>query len=164
MPDLLFSRTLGSEDETRAFGAAFAPVLAPGDTLLLEGDLGAGKSFLARSLIQTLMSDKGAIEDVPSPSFTLVQVYEFAKYDVWHADLYRIETIDEIEELGLEEAFGTSVCLVEWPDRLGDLRPWGALTLRMAMTGEAGVRRIDAFGPQSWSERLSSVLGEAERV
>ena len=109
--------------------ARIGSALQPGDTLLLEGGIGAGKTHFARALIQSLQDEP---EDVPSPSFTLVQEYDTRAGPLWHADLYRLTGPDDIAELGLEEAFETAICLVEWPDRLGPLRPGTALTLAFA--------------------------------
>jgi tRNA threonylcarbamoyladenosine biosynthesis protein TsaE len=131
---------LSSEQETAAFAARLAPVLRAGDTILLQGDLGAGKSHFARSLIQARLAALGRVEDVPSPTFTLVQVYDCGSVEIWHCDLYRLGGPDDILELGLDDAFETAICLVEWPDRLGPLAPAGALTLSLAMTGTPGVR------------------------
>ena len=86
----------------------------------------AGKTHFARNLIQSLMAEP---EDVPSPTFTLVQAYDTPSGEIWHCDLYRLSAAEEVDELGLTEAFDTAICLVEWPDKLGPLAPRGALTL-----------------------------------
>jgi tRNA threonylcarbamoyladenosine biosynthesis protein TsaE len=114
--------------------------LRAGDCLLLEGQIGAGKSHFARAFIQARL---GRAEDVPSPTFTLVQSYQ-ADVEIWHADLYRLSHPDEVLELGLDEAFDSAICLIEWPDRLGSLLPKGAMRLRFALAGEG--RRV-AFLP-----------------
>lgn len=123
---------LAGPDETARLGQWFAHRLRAGDCLLLEGPIGAGKSHFARSLIQARL---GRAEDVPSPTFTLVQTYE-ADIEIWHADLYRLTHPDEVLELGLEAAFATAICLIEWPERLGSHAPPGALQLRFATEGE----------------------------
>ncbi|GFE64775.1 hypothetical protein KIN_18490 [Litoreibacter roseus] len=94
--------------------------------------MGAGKTFFARAFIQHLMTQTGLVEDVPSPTFTLVQTYDVADQEIWHADLYRLTGPEALFELGLEEAFDTAICLIEWPDRLGELTPAHALTLSFA--------------------------------
>lgn len=123
-------------------GAALAGRLAPGDAVLLEGALGAGKSALARAAIAALLAEDGRVEDIPSPTFTLVQVYETARGPVWHADLYRLSAPEEAVELGLDEALETAICFVEWADKLGPLRPSGALTATLEMTDPGEGRRL----------------------
>lgn len=120
--------TLGSAEEAGRFGARLGQCLRPGMTLLLEGPVGAGKSHVARAAIR---ARAGAATEVPSPSFTLVQVYDTPSGEIWHADLYRLTDPAEVEELGLAEAMGQAIVLVEWPDRLGSLRPPDAITLRL---------------------------------
>jgi tRNA threonylcarbamoyladenosine biosynthesis protein TsaE len=94
--------------------------LRKGDVVALWGDLGAGKTTFARSLIQTLV---GKPIEVPSPTFTLVQIYDSLQGEIWHCDLYRLKDPEEIFEIGLEDAFYQAICLVEWPERLGNLLP-----------------------------------------
>ncbi|WP_425044889.1 tRNA (adenosine(37)-N6)-threonylcarbamoyltransferase complex ATPase subunit type 1 TsaE [Primorskyibacter sp. S87] len=115
------------------FANRLGQLLRPGDCILLEGQIGAGKTHLARSLIQSLLDEP---EDVPSPTFTLVQTYETRAGELWHADLYRLSSVTEIEELGLIEAFEEAICLVEWPDRLGNLAPEDALTISFTQGGD----------------------------
>ena len=131
---------LGDADATARLGQWFAAHLRAGDCLLLEGQIGAGKSHFARAFIQARL---GRAEDVPSPTFTLVQSYQ-ADVEIWHADLYRLSHPDEVLELGLDEAFDSAICLIEWPDRLGSLLPKGAMRLRFTLEGEG--RRV-AFLP-----------------
>lgn len=153
--------TLKSEAETRAFAQALAPNLKAGDTLLLEGPIGAGKTFFARALIQSRLQESGVHEDVPSPTFTLVQTYADDACDIWHADLYRLTGPDEIFELGLEDAFDTAICLIEWPDKLGALAPTNALSLSFATGPGETEREVLASGPAEWLRRVSHVQGVA---
>ena len=107
----------------RALAAANWRHFWAGDTLLLQGPIGAGKTHLARALIQARQSAAGrAAEDVPSPSFTLVQTYEAGETEIWHADLFRLGNAAEADELGLTDAFDAAICLIEWPERLGSHR------------------------------------------
>ena len=138
MRDALF---LADPDATTRLAQAFAPVLRAGDVLLLDGDIGAGKSHFARSLIQTIL---GRAEDVPSPTFTLVQTYDGPVCEIWHSDLYRLSAVEEVEELGLLDAFDTAICLVEWPDRLQEEAPDTALRLTLT-TPENGEGRNVTF-------------------
>lgn len=131
------SLTLSSEDETARLARSLAPHLQGGDIILLEGSIGAGKSFFARALILSLLETP---EDIPSPTFTLVQTYNAPKFEVWHCDLYRLTSPYEAQELGLEDAFDTALCLVEWPDRLGDLAPKDALLLTLEATDTPQIR------------------------
>ena len=111
--------TILIEAEMLELGARLGRALRAGDTVALIGGLGAGKTTLARGLVQSLLPH----EIVPSPTYTLVQTYDFPEFTLWHCDLYRLEHPDEAYELGLIDAMGEEVCLLEWPDRLGDLLP-----------------------------------------
>ena len=139
---------LPTEADTTQLGQALARVLGAGDCVLLEGSIGAGKSHLARALIRTLRDPD---EEVPSPTFTLVQTYPGTP-DIWHADLYRLTHPDEVHELGLEAAFDAAICLIEWPDRLGAYTPENPIRLRLDPKGAGRVAQIwlgarpDSFG------------------
>ncbi|WP_132696047.1 tRNA (adenosine(37)-N6)-threonylcarbamoyltransferase complex ATPase subunit type 1 TsaE [Rhodovulum steppense] len=154
--------TLASEAGMRAFADRMAGLLRAGDTILLEGSIGAGKTAFSRALIGALRARAGLPpEDVPSPTFTLVQVYQAGPIEIWHADLYRLSHPDEVVELGLDEAFGTALCIVEWPDRLGDLAPAGALRLRLAQGADEESREaVLSFSDPAWSDRLDAALAE----
>lgn len=109
---------LPDEAATARLGALIAPHLRAGDVVYLSGELGAGKSSLARGLIRALTT---ADQDVPSPTFTLIQSYDTPKFALQHLDLYRIETPEETWELGLDDLLVSSVLLIEWPERLAHL-------------------------------------------
>jgi tRNA threonylcarbamoyladenosine biosynthesis protein TsaE len=147
--------TLTSPDQTAAFATRLGALLRGGDTLLLEGPIGAGKTHFARSLIQSRME---VVEDVPSPTFTLVQTYDLPDTEIWHADLYRLSGPQEVVELGLSDAFDTAICLVEWPDRLGELKPVEALTLTLSQ-GETDDMRtlVLTWDAPSWDARLKGL-------
>lgn len=110
-----FSFFLENEEATKLFSQNLALSLKPGDLVTLQGDLGTGKSTIARTIIQTLANDNTM--DVPSPTFTLVQSYQLPKFEIIHADLYRLSMAEEIDELGLHEAREKNILLVEWPER-----------------------------------------------
>lgn len=112
--------TSNSEIETAAIAAQLAQSCRGDDIFMLAGTLGAGKSVFARAFIQSLM---GADTEVPSPTFTLVQTYDTPKGPLWHFDLYRLQSPDEIFEIGWEEAISSGISLVEWPERLGPYVP-----------------------------------------
>lgn len=134
-----------SPEETAHAARQLGSRLTCGDVVLLEGPVGAGKTHFARHLIQSLLTDP---EDIPSPTFTLVQTYDTRAGPLWHSDLYRIGSTLEIEELGLIEAFETAICLVEWPDRLGELTPGNALTIRLAHMEDEDTRQMHVI----WSD------------
>ena len=115
--------TLRGTRDTERLAAAIAPHLAAGDFVGLVGGLGAGKSVFARALVGARLASQGRTESVPSPTYTLVQVYHLGSVELWHADLYRIGAPGEIEELGLLDALDTAICVVEWSDRLGPSMP-----------------------------------------
>lgn len=137
--DFTLSIDLPSPDATADLAARLATRLRAGDVLLLEGPIGAGKTHFARALIQSLLPTP---EDVPSPTFTLVQVYDGPSTAIWHSDLYRLTHPDEVTELGLTDAFDDAICLVEWPDRLGDMAPASALHLSFDPGRQDDARRL----------------------
>ncbi len=130
-----------SEPETIAFAARIAKTLKSGDVVLLSGDLGAGKSVFARAVIRVLSGNPAL--DVPSPTYTLVQVYETPVGPVWHFDLYRLKSPDEVFELGWDDALADGIVLVEWPERLGGTirLPKSCFYIQIAGDG-LGSRRI----------------------
>lgn len=154
MPPELARIALPDEDATARFAARLAAIVEPGDTLLLSGPIGAGKTAFARALIRAAAQNPA--EDVPSPTFTLVQTYPTPRGEIWHADLYRLSHPDEAVELGLADAFETAICLVEWPDRLGELAPPTALALEFS-AGRAG-HGVVLRGDAGWAARLEGGL------
>ena len=121
------SKTAHNEEETAKIAAELASSLKPGDVVLLHGTLGMGKTVFARSLIRTLC---GAPDlEVPSPTFTLVQIYDAPVAPLYHFDLYRTEDPEEIHELGWEEALAEGITIVEWPERLGPYKPAARLDI-----------------------------------
>ncbi len=139
MPEIL----LETPDATARLATLVAPRLRAGDVIGLSGDLGAGKSHFARALITARLAAIGRREDIPSPSYTLVQTYDLGDVDLWHVDLYRLGEPNEICELGIDEAFETCIVLVEWFDRLGSETPDRHLRLEFDFDQESEtVRRI----------------------
>lgn len=141
---------IADEAAMLALGAALADRLRPGDAVLLSGDLGAGKTTLARGILGGL----GHVGEVPSPTFTLVQTYDppDTRLPVWHVDLYRLDDPEEALELGLDEARRGAAMLVEWPERLGRWAWSDALALKIEGAGGAG-RRLTAVVPPAWEGR-----------
>lgn len=142
--DFTFATEFCTPNETAAFASALAPLLQPGDTLLLEGPIGAGKSHFFRSLVQSRLATQNLSEDVPSPTFTLVQTYDDTLCEIWHSDLYRLSDVNEVDDLGLWDAFETAICLIEWPDRLGRFAPGDALWLTLT-PGDNDQHRLANF-------------------
>ncbi len=141
---------LPDEAATQRFGEDFALALQKGDLVTLSGDLGAGKSSLARAIIRAIADDEGM--DVPSPTFTLVQSYETLRIPVAHADLYRISHGEELDELGLPEFLEDGVVLAEWPEQAEGFLPEPSFAVTLSHEG-AG-RRITVSGPAAAIQRL----------
>ena len=131
---------------TQMLGARIAGALRPGDTVALSGDLGAGKTTMARAILASL----GVTEAVPSPTFTLVQSYDTPHLSVSHYDLYRLKSEGEMDELGLEDALELGAALIEWPERAGNRLPRERLTVTLRAAPEG--RRADLSGPSRWRE------------
>lgn len=130
-------------------------MLVPGDVVALRGELGAGKSALARAVIQ---ARAGAPVEVPSPTFTLVQDYEQGDLLIRHADLYRIDAPEELLELDLM-GDSRAVLLIEWPERAGDLLPADRLDLELAAGPGSELRRVSLCAGPGWAERLAKLTG-----
>lgn len=142
-----------NEEAMQRLGGDLALALGAGDLLALKGDLGAGKTTLARALIRCLANDPAL--DVPSPTFTLVQDYE-ARLPILHVDLYRLDSAEEVDELGLDEALERGVVLVEWPERAEEALPGTPITLAIAHEGSG--RRITIEGPAPGIARIARSL------
>ena len=139
---------LEGPEATEALGRTLAASLRPGDVVALYGDLGAGKTTLARGILRGL----GFEGDVASPTFPIVLPYEQIDLPVWHVDLYRIDDPAEIDELALDEALEDGALLIEWPERLG-ARLWPqTLKLTLARDG-SGARALTADVPAAWGGR-----------
>ena len=161
---LTIEKRLSGLAETLRVGDVFASALRSGDVILLSGPLGAGKSAFARSVIRALTRSD---EPVPSPTFTLVQTYSAAQFDIWHLDLYRLTDPAEAAELGLEEALRAGVLLVEWPQRLDGYWPDDRLEITLSADEDARADTVEdeprtmtlrAYG--AWIERLNELSHE----
>ena len=148
--------SLASPTETQELAVRLVPYARSGDAIALSGDLGTGKTTFARGFINALLARNGLPpEDVPSPTFTLVQEYQLPQFTLYHIDLYRIEEEAELIELGLEDAFADGVSLIEWPDRLGSLLPHSRLNMAFSHNDQEGrFLRLTAFG--DWKGRLQA--------
>jgi tRNA threonylcarbamoyladenosine biosynthesis protein TsaE len=145
---MAFEMTVEGEAAMAAMGEKIAARLRPGDAVCLEGPLGAGKSTLARGLIRALTTPE---EEVPSPTFTLVQLYAGRDFAIAHFDLYRLKSAEEAYELGLDEALDHGAVVIEWPQRLGEARPADRLDVEIALAGEG--RRVRIVGCGTWTGR-----------
>lgn len=145
---------LPDEAATAALAGRLAPLLRTGDVVALRGDLGVGKTSLARAVIRALGNPA---EAVPSPTFTLVQTYALPAFDLWHFDLYRLESAEEAFELDIEEAFAGGVSLIEWPDRLGGWLPEIRLDIELHFSNDGESRRAVLIGRGDWPARLASL-------
>jgi tRNA threonylcarbamoyladenosine biosynthesis protein TsaE len=143
---------LADEAATARLGVAIARQLHAGEAVCLSGPLGAGKSTLARALIRALTT---AGEDVPSPTFTLVQFYEGPRLKVAHFDLYRLSNSDEAYEIGLDEALDDGAAVIEWPERLAGRLPADRLDVEIALDGDG--RRAGLAGHGAWEGRKVEV-------
>ena len=157
MNNIFAQLSFDTPEKTGEFAQQLGSILTAGDVVLLVGDIGAGKSYLARALIQSVQNIP---EDVPSPTFTLVQTYDTRIGEIWHADLYRLTGPDEVIELGLVDAFETAVCLIEWPDRLGDLTPANTLKLAFAVIGDDARQITVTSDDPTWRARMSAIYND----
>jgi tRNA threonylcarbamoyladenosine biosynthesis protein TsaE len=159
--DVPIAILLEDEAATMGLAARLAGLARPGDVIALSGPLGAGKTTFARAFIAARCAAAGLpAEDVPSPTFTLVQTYDLPQAEIWHVDLYRLSGPDEADELALDEAFASGISLIEWPDRLSGRLPAWRLDVRLDPAPEAGpsARRARLITHDGWAERLAAGL------
>ena len=144
------------ERQTARLGAALAPLFGPGDTVLLRGGLGAGKSALARAVIGAALGDPEA--EIPSPTYSLINIYETAGGPIWHADLYRLAgDAEEIEQLGLDDAIGMALVIIEWPERLGMTLPERRLEVALSAPRQGGRDAAITLHGGGW-DRVAALL------
>lgn len=145
---------LADEEATSRLGETLAALARPGDVIALFGTLGTGKSTLARAFVRALTD---LDEEVPSPTFTLVQTYEAEPGLVWHFDLYRLDKPDDSFELGIEEAFADGICLIEWPENLGRLLPRSRLDVALESCEDPTARRAVLTSHAQWDDRMKEI-------
>jgi tRNA threonylcarbamoyl adenosine modification protein YjeE len=141
-----------TEPALAALAESLGPRLRPGDFIALHGELGAGKTTFARALIRALLASP--LEEVPSPTFALVQPYEGARFPIMHFDFYRLRDPAEAAELGLDEALNGGVAIAEWPERLGDNLPADRLDIDLSDGDTAETRIVTITGRGAWRARL----------
>jgi tRNA threonylcarbamoyladenosine biosynthesis protein TsaE len=137
---------------TLALGRRLGERIGPGDVVCLSGNLGAGKTTLARGAIEAWT---GQPEEAPSPTYTLVQTYDGERGELWHVDLYRLKRPDDAWELGLEDAFVSAACLIEWPERLEGQLPRDRLDVELKPEGEGRSAALKAHG--AWRTKLATI-------
>jgi tRNA threonylcarbamoyladenosine biosynthesis protein TsaE len=147
---------LPDEAATAALAARISALAEVGDVIALKGDLGCGKTSFARSFIRA----RGGAEEVPSPTFTLVQIYELGSAAIWHFDLYRIKSPEEAWELGIEDAFSEGISLIEWPERLGPLLPRRRLEIEFLYGDQPEARRALIDAGEGWRQRLPGISAD----
>jgi len=144
-----------SETGTARLAAQLSTLTTPGDILSLWGDLGTGKTSFARAFINSLTDHA---EEVPSPTFTLLQLYDTPRGEVYHFDMYRLEAPDDALELGIEDAFVDGICLIEWPDRLGAWLPKNRLDIILQAGDCDNARNVEIIArTPAWNERLAAL-------
>lgn len=149
---------LPDEAATAALAARIAAVARPSDIIALKGDLGAGKTSFARAFIR---ARGDAAEEVPSPTFTLVQIYDASGAAIWHFDLYQLTRPDEAWELDIEEAFASGISLIEWPERIEPLLPRRRLAITIEFGELPAARRAWLEGGAEWLARLAGIAARA---
>lgn len=146
---------LASPEDTALLARRLGTLLHTGDCLLLSGGIGAGKSHFARALILSRLPEP---EDVPSPTFTLVQTYDLDEGELWHADLYRLGDVDHIVELGLVDAMQSAITVIEWPDRLADLTPENALHIDISDPNRDDTRTVHVHATSArWADVIEAL-------
>ena len=151
--------SVSNEDQMLDLAYMLAPHLPKSGALLIDGTVGSGKTFLCRHLIQAKQQlEINHFEDVPSPTFTLVQTYNFNSLEIWHCDLYRIKNNEELFELGLEEGFQNALCLIEWPDKLKGLKIDGVAHLRINTNSTYSERELHFHSNSSRWKKFSKLF------
>ena len=150
MPELIVN--LDNEKITNEFGKILSELIEEGDIILLDGEMGSGKTFLARSIISNLLEEKFKGMEIPSPTFTLIQEYNCKNFVLGHADLYRIKNNNELDALGLEDILEKGCLLVEWPEKIKEL--YENNTLEIKFKDISGRKSIKLKNIKGWETRL----------
>ena len=150
MPELIVN--LDNEKITNEFGIIISEFIKAGDIILLDGEMGSGKTFLARSIISNLLEEKFKGMEIPSPTFTLIQEYKCKNFVLGHADLYRIKNNSELDALGIENILEHGCLLVEWPEKIKEL--YENNTLEIKFKDISGRKSIKLKNIKGWETRL----------
>ncbi|MGH6953376.1 MAG: tRNA (adenosine(37)-N6)-threonylcarbamoyltransferase complex ATPase subunit type 1 TsaE [Alphaproteobacteria bacterium] len=156
--DTVLELDLADREATEALARRLADIARRGDVIGLTGELGAGKTTFARAFVRARQAPSGRVDrEMPSPTFTLVQVYEADGGPVWHVDLYRLARPEDALELGIEEAYVQGIALIEWPERLGPALPGERLAVALSFGDSPGRRRARLVGRGGWAARLGAL-------
>jgi len=161
---------LAGIDATQALGASLEQHLKTGDVIGLEGEMGAGKSVLARGMIRAGAKRAGVtLDDIPSPTFTLIQYYprpadshgSASESLIWHVDLWRLEQPQEAFDIGLDEGMANAVCVIEWMSKLGSATPKNALQITLTQGRDTDTRQASFHAAATYQDYWRTVLGAA---
>ena len=156
MPELIVN--LDNESTTRSLGIALSELIKIGDIILLEGEMGSGKTFLARSIISNLLEEKYKGIEIPSPTFSLVQEYNCKQFTLGHADLYRIKSSNELEALGIDNILERGPVLIEWPEKIKNFYENDTLEIKFKNINEK--KSIELTNIKGWKKRISLIMRE----
>lgn len=154
MPELIVN--LDNESTTHSLGIALSELIKIGDIILLEGEMGSGKTFLARSIISNLLEEKYKGIEIPSPTFSLVQEYNCKQFTLGHADLYRIKSSNELEALGIDNILERGPVLIEWPEKIKNFYENDTLEIRFKNINEK--KSIELTNIKGWKKRISLIM------
>ena len=154
MPELIVN--LDNESTTRSLGIALSELIKIGDIILLEGEMGSGKTFLARSIISNLLEEKYKGIEIPSPTFSLVQEYNCKQFTLGHADLYRIKSSNELEALGIDNILERGPVLIEWPEKIKNFYENDTLEIKFKNINEK--KSIELTNIKGWKKRISLIM------
>jgi tRNA threonylcarbamoyl adenosine modification protein YjeE len=145
-------KKINSLSDTKALAERIAALVKTGDIITLQGDLGAGKTAFARFFIHSFL---GGEVEVLSPTFNLVHPYEAKNFIISHFDLYRLKNAEDIEELGIYDAFDNGICLIEWPEIIDDILPKDRLLIKISLLGDQRVAELQGLG--NWKARIGNL-------
>jgi len=156
MPELIVN--LNNESTTQSLGIALSELIKIGDIILLEGEMGSGKTFLARSIIFNLLEEKYKGIEIPSPTFTLVQEYNCKQFILGHADLYRIKSSNELEALGIDNILERGPVLIEWPEKIKNFYENDTLEIKFKNINEK--KSIELTNIKGWKKRINLIKSD----
>ena len=154
MPELIVN--LDNESTTQSLGIALSELIKIGDIILLEGEMGSGKTFLARTIISNLLEEKYKGIEIPSPTFSLVQEYNCKQFTLGHADLYRIKSSNELEALGIDNILERGPVLIEWPEKIKNFYENDTLEIKFKNINEK--KSIELTNIKGWKKRISLIM------